>query len=119
LVKDDSYVLAKRIAEYSLSKKAKDVCLMDLRNLSSVTDYFIICHGESDVQVKAIADAILEGLKREGVRVWHREGYDYLRWILLDYVDVVVHIFQRETREFYGLERLWGDAKTENFQDDE
>lgn len=114
---EDSYVLAKRIVEYSLSKKAGDVCLLNLRDLTGVTDYFIVCHGESDVQVKAISDAITEGLKDEGVRYWHREGYEYLHWVLLDYVDVVVHIFLKNEREFYGLERLWGDAEVEIFSE--
>lgn len=115
MVEGDSYELARRIVEYSQSKKAQDVCLMNLRNLSSVTDYFIVCHGESDVQVKAITNAIIDGLAKEGVKVWHREGYEYLHWVLLDYIDVVVHIFQKETRQFYGLERLWGDAEIETF----
>ena len=92
--------------------------MVDLRRLSSVTDYFVICHGDSDVQVKAISDAIVEGMEREGVRVWHREGYEYRNWVLLDYVDVVVHIFQKETRRFYGLERLWGDAVLETVEDE-
>lgn len=112
---EDSYTLAKRIVEHSLSKKAQDVCLLNLRDLTGVTDYFIVCHGESDVQVKAISDAITENLKDEGVKYWHREGYEYLHWVLLDYVDVVVHIFLKQERDFYGLERLWGDAEVEMF----
>ena len=115
---NDSYALAKKVVEYSLTKKAQDVCLMDLRKVSGVTDFFVVCHGESDVQVKAIADAVVEGLEEEGVRVWHREGYGYLNWVLLDYVDVVVHIFQKDVRQFYGLERLWGDAEMEMFADE-
>jgi ribosome-associated protein len=114
-VTEDSYTLAKRIVEYSLSKKAQDVCLLNLRDLTGVTDYFIVCHGESDVQVKAISDAITDNLKDEGVKYWHREGYEYLHWVLLDYVDVVVHIFLKQERDFYGLERLWGDAEVEMF----
>lgn len=110
---DDPNALAMRIAEYSLTKKAQDVCLMDLRGLSSVTDFFLVCHGDSDLQVKAIADAIVDGMKGEGMRPWHKEGYDHLNWVILDYVDVVVHVFRREAREFYGLERLWGDAEME------
>ncbi len=117
MIETDSYHLARRIVEYSLTKKAQDVCLMDLRGLSSMTDHFIICHGESDVQVKAIADAIVEGMGKEGVKVWHIEGYEYLNWVLLDYVDVVVHIFRKEARKFYNLERLWGDAKMEVFSE--
>ncbi|MFH1940868.1 MAG: ribosome silencing factor [bacterium] len=118
MAESTSLGLARRIVEHSLSKKAQDVCLMDLQGLGSVTDYFIVCHGESDVQVKAIANAIIEGMEEEGVRVWHKEGYEYLNWVLLDYVDVVVHIFQKEIRRFYGLERLWGDATLETFQDE-
>lgn len=115
MAEGDSYKLARQIIEYSLTKKAKDVCLMDLRNLSSVTDFFIVCHGESNVQVKAIANAVVDGMGEEGIKVWHKEGYEYCNWVLLDYVDVVVHIFREETRKFYGLERLWGDSKIENF----
>ncbi len=114
---NDSYALAKRVVAYTQTKKAQDVCLMDLKDLSGMTDYFVICHGESDVQVKAIADAVVEGLEKEGVRVWHREGYEYLNWVLLDYVDVVVHVFQKDVRQFYGLERLWGDAEMETFKE--
>jgi ribosome-associated protein len=116
-VTEDSYALARRVVDYSLTKKAQDVSVMDLRPLTSVTDYFVVCHGESDVQVKAITDAITDGLREEGVRYWHREGYEYLHWVLLDYVDVVVHIFQKDERTFYGLERLWGDAETETYSE--
>lgn len=84
--------------------------ILDFTQLAAVCDYFVICHGDSDVQVKAIADAILEGLDREGMPVWHLEGYAARTWILLDYVDVVVHVFHRETRGFYRLEDLWADA---------
>jgi len=84
---------------------------MDLRGLTTITDFFVICSGDSDTQVKAIADAIEEGLKKENICYWHKEGYENLRWVLLDYVDVVVHVFQRDVREYYSLETLWGDAK--------
>jgi ribosome-associated protein len=114
---EDPYKIARRIVEHSLTKKAQNVCLMDIRNLSNVADYFIICHGESDVQVKAITDAVVEGMENEGIKAWHREGYEYLHWVLLDYIDVVVHIFHKETRQFYGLERLWGDAEIETFSE--
>ena len=107
--------LASQISQIALSKKALDIRIMNLQKLSSVTDYFVICHGESEAQVKAIADAILDETGQQGVRMWLREGYQHLHWVLLDYVDVVVHIFQEEERQFYGLERLWGDAKQEKF----
>ena len=115
MTEDSSYALAQKIAEYSLTKKAQDVCLLDLRPLNTVADFFVVCHGESNVQVKAIADAVADGLQKEGIRYWHREGYEYLHWVLLDYVDVVLHVFQEKERAFYGLERLWGDAETETF----
>jgi len=110
---DASSKLARRAAELALSKKAQDVVILDLRGLSAVTDFFVICSGLSDTHVRAIADAVEEGLKREGSRKWHVEGYSHRRWVLLDYVDVVVHVFHHKTREFYLLERLWGDAKVE------
>jgi ribosome-associated protein len=109
--------MARRIAELALSKKARDIRLLNLSGLSDIADYFIICHGESDVQVKAITEAIEEGMRDSGHSVWHKEGYAFLRWVLLDYVDVVAHVFLKETREFYGLERIWGDAKTETVED--
>jgi len=115
----EARTLAKKMINYSLLKKAKDVCLLNMSRLSSMADFFIICHGDSDVQVKAIVDSIMEGMESEGVKAWHREGYSYLNWVLLDYVDVVVHVFQKEARKFYGLERLWGDAEIEKFGTEE
>jgi ribosome-associated protein len=102
--------LARRAAELAHEKKAEDLVLLDLRPLGAVTDFFLLASGHSETQVKAIADHILETLGREGVDPWHREGVENRRWILLDYVDVVVHVFHHETREYYLLERLWGDA---------
>lgn len=105
-----SEMLANFSTKLALSKKAEDILVLDVRNVTTVTDYFVICSGNSDTQIKAIADAIIEGLEEENVKAWHIEGYSSLRWVLLDFVDIVVHIFQKETRDFYGLERLWGDA---------
>ena len=102
---------AKDAAELALSKKAQDVLILDLRNISAVADFFVICSGTSDVQVKAIAEAVEEGLKKSGVTPWHTEGYAARRWVLLDFVDVVVHVFHAKAREYYMLERLWDDAK--------
>jgi len=99
--------------EIAISKKASDVKILDLRGLTTIADFFVICSADVDVHVKAISDAIVEGLEKNSVKVWHVEGYPALRWVLLDYVDVVVHIFDREARQFYGLERLWGDAAVE------
>jgi ribosome-associated protein len=107
-----------RVAEYALSKKAENVLTMDLRGLTSTCDFFVIASGTSDVQVKAIADAVKNGLSDEGEKPWHVEGYEGKRWVLLDYVDVVVHVFDEETRDYYQLERLWGDAKFRTFEDE-
>lgn len=102
----------------ALEKKALDIQILDLRKLTTITDYFVICHGESTTQVRAICDHIQEKLEDEGIKVWHREGYENASWVLLDYVDVVTHIFLTETREFYSLERLWGDAPVKKVQDE-
>ena len=109
---------ARRAAELALTKKAENVISMELKGLTSTCDYFVICNGTSDIQVKAISDAIADGLTEEGEKPWHIEGTEGKRWILLDYVDVVVHVFDEETRDYYQLERLWGDAKTVEFADE-
>lgn len=110
--------LARKIARLALTKKASDVTIMDLRKLTDVADFFVVCSADSDVQVKAIADAVAEGTERLGTQPWHSEGLSHRQWILLDYVDVVIHIFHREMRAFYGLEKLWGDAKSEIVTDE-
>lgn len=107
--------LAKRVIKFALAKKAEDVLLLDLRKISPVADFFVICSGASDTQVKAITDSVIEGCRKTGVEIYHVEGYDSLRWVLIDLVDVVLHIFQPEVRDYYQLERLWGDAPTEKF----
>jgi ribosome-associated protein len=96
-----------------LEKKGFDIVIMDLRGLlGSIANYFIICSGNSDTQTKAIADSIEETVKKNlGEKVWHSEGKAKGEWILLDYIDVIVHIFLPNSREFYKLEDLWGDAK--------
>lgn len=98
------------VLEGAAEKKAEDPISLDLRKISSFTDCFIILSGNQIRQTQAICDAILERLAAEGTRPRHVEGYDHGEWILIDLSDLVVHIFVRETREFYGLERLWGDA---------
>lgn len=100
-------------AKLALVRKAEEVLILDLTSVSPVCDFFVVCHGDSEVQVKAIADSILEGLGREGIGVWHTEGYAGRSWILLDYVDFVVHVFHRDTRLYYQLEDLWADAPRE------
>lgn len=92
-------------------KKAEEVAVLDLRKADGFTDFFVICSGTNPRQVRAIADGVVEALRLEDVRPAHVEGYDRSEWILLDYFDFVVHIFAPETRLFYGLERLWGNAE--------
>lgn len=106
----DSSLLAKKITDLIFNKKGYNVKILDLRKLTTITDYFVICSGDSDTQVRAVADEIDKQLRDEGIRPWHTEGYQASNWILIDFVDVVVHIFKKETREFYNLEKLWGDA---------
>jgi len=92
-------------------KKAIDLAVLDLRKAAGFTDYFVICSGQNPRQVRAIADAVTETLAAHGARPAHVEGYDRSEWVLLDYFDFIVHIFAPETRMFYGLERLWGNAE--------
>lgn len=111
--------VAEHAAELMLEKKAKDVVILDLRGLSGATDYFVIGSAETEVQVKAISESVVAGLEDSGNRIYHLEGFSERRWVLLDCIDVVVHIFLEELREFYGLERLWGDAPLEKRIDKE
>jgi ribosome-associated protein len=111
--------LAYLAGEFALEKKAFDVKILDLRKLSSVCDFFVICSANVEVHAKAIADWIMESLQKRGINFWHNEGYQACRWILLDYVDVVIHIFLPQVREFYALEKLWGDAKIEELSEEE
>lgn len=106
----DSYKLANKVTDLIFRKKGYDVKILDLRNLTTITDYFVLCSGDSDTQVKAIADEVDKGLRDEGINPWHKEGYKALNWILIDFVDVVVHVFKKDIRDYYNLEKLWGDA---------
>jgi ribosome-associated protein len=108
--------IARAAGKYALDKNGLDIKILDLRKLSDVADYFVICSGTVDIHVKAIADNIVDKMKERGVRVWHREGYQALNWVLLDYVSVVVHVFRPEVRERYALEKLWGDAPIESVE---
>jgi ribosome-associated protein len=92
-------------------KKARDIIVLDMRGISSITDYFVICSGTSDRHVKAISGAVVADLSGEGARCYHGEGWADARWIVLDFGDTIVHVFQDEARSYYGLERLWGDAR--------
>lgn len=105
--------LSKIIVKGMEEKKASDIVVMDLREINnSVSDFFVICSGSSDTQIEAISDAIEEEVyKSNKERPWRSEGKNSCQWVLVDYVDVVAHIFLNNKREFYGLEELWGDAK--------
>ncbi len=113
-----SKVLSDWVVEGMLEKKALDVVMLDLKNVKhAIADYFIVCSGNSDTQIDAISDSIEEQVhKNLGVNPWKREGRENKEWILLDYVDVVAHIFNKEKREFFGLEELWGDAKVKRIE---
>ena len=107
----ESRDLAITAAEAALKKKATDVTILDVSGLTVIADHFVICSGESTTQVKAIAGFIEEELARKRVKPLGVEGAAYSHWILLDYGDVIVHIFEKETRAYYNLEKLWMDAK--------
>jgi ribosome-associated protein len=99
------------VVRAALDKKALDVVVLDLRNTPAFTDFFVLCSGQNHRQVKAIADAVEEALRASKVRPSHIEGYERAEWVLMDYFDFIVHVFAPQTREFYSLERLWGDAE--------
>ena len=99
--------------------KAEDIVLLDLRKLSPIADFFVVCSGVGETHVKAISDAVREGLAAgdEPAKAWHVEGYETLRWVLLDYIDAVIHVFHPAARDYYALERLWGDARATELKD--
>ena len=103
--------LAKLCRKVALNKKAEDALILDVRGISNVADYFFICNGTSEPHLKAIATEIETRVREEGIRPQHREGFPPSRWIVIDYNDVLVHIFHPELRQRYALEQLWGDAK--------
>jgi ribosome-associated protein len=105
-----SQEIAEKAALSMLAKNAADVMIIDLRGLSSITDYFVIGTAGSEPQIKAVVEQVTGDLKERDTAPWHTEGRQSWRWVLLDYVDVVIHVFRAEVRAFYGLERLWGDA---------
>ncbi len=109
----ESEDLTRLIIEGMEDTKAKNIMILDLQDIEhAITNYFVICHGSSKPQLEAIADAITaKTVKNLKAKPWHKEGFENAEWILLDYVDVVVHIFREDRREFYQLEKLWADAK--------
>lgn len=105
-----------RAGELAVDRKGREAVLLDLRRVSDATDYFLIVNGTSDLHVRSIAEHIIDELKRDGIRPSHIEGLRGGRWVLIDYIDFVVHIFHPAAREFYQLERLWGDAPAHSLE---
>ncbi len=109
--------MSRAICAAASDKKARDIVVMDMKNLMSSTDYFMVCSAPTATQVRAIADNIEEKMDEAGIHFNHKEGYREGEWILLDYGDVVAHIFRQEAREYYALERLWGEAPLTPYED--
>ncbi len=116
--KTESDILAETIVDSIQEKKGKEIVSLKLKKIpNAVCDYFIICHGTSKIQVEAIAESVEEEVKKAfGYNPWHKEGFENAEWILLDYIAVVVHIFQENTRAFYNLEDLWADAEIKHIK---
>jgi ribosome-associated protein len=109
-IEDDPEVRARFIAEVAYSIKAEDITVLDLRGLTIIADFFLICTGNSSIQIRAIADRIEEKMREQGFRKLRVEGYQEASWILVDFGDVVIHVMAAEQREFYQLEKFWADA---------
>ena len=105
----------KKILDLAIEKKASNLIAFDVRKLSSITDFFVICHGDSEPHVKAIADNIRKGTS---LKPKYIEGFENQSWILIDYFDVIIHVFKNETRQYYNIEKLWDDAPTKKYQDE-
>lgn len=114
----DSQEMVETITEALLSRKGKDITVLDVSELTTLTDFFVVCHGTSDVQIKALADAVEEDMReRMGERAWKKEGLQGRSWVILDFVNIVVHVMSKEKRDFYGIERMWNDAKVTYLKD--
>ena len=103
--------LTLKIGDLILDKKGYDINILDVRGLTTLTDFFIVCSSDSGPQTKAIVEHIEDELKKEKVRPWHIEGKEQLEWVLIDYIHIVVNVFNKEMREYYNIERLWSDAE--------
>lgn len=108
--------LANEIAKFAIDKKAENVISINVEKLTSFTDQFVICSADTDIQVKAIADTIRKSTNHKPVRI---EGYEQLNWVLLDYIDVIVHVFKTTERNYYNIEKLWGDAPKIEYNDED
>ena len=106
-----STTLIKKITSLIQDKKGYDIKIIDLKGISSLTDFFIICSSDSDPQTRAITNHIKKELSKDKIKPFQVEGLDHMEWVLMDYFDIVVHVFKKETRDFYDIERLWADAK--------
>lgn len=114
----DSQKLIEAISEGLLDKKAEEITILDVHELTTLADKFVICHASTDVQIKAIADSVVKQTKEQlNEKPWKEEGRDSRRWVILDYVNVVVHIFKKELREYYALEKMWNDAEVIKVED--
>jgi ribosome-associated protein len=110
---------ALKAAHYALEKKATDIHVLDLKGITTMTDYFIVATGSSERQVKAIAENVISEMRdREGVGAWRSEGWDSLQWVIIDFVDFVVHVFHPTARLYYNIERLWADAPMTEVKDE-
>ncbi|MFQ6610433.1 MAG: ribosome silencing factor [Fidelibacterota bacterium] len=116
--KDITESIAKKISWLMLEKKASDVKILDVREVTPITNFFINCTSGSPQQTKAISDHIEDELRKEGAKPWHIEGLENLEWVLMDYVNIVVNIFSKKFRDYYNLERLWGDAVITEVEDE-
>ena len=116
----DSDKLIEVIGEALLDRKAEDITVLDVHELTTLADKFVICHANTDVQIKAIADNVNKETKEQlNETAWKEEGRETRRWVILDYVNVVVHIFKKELREYYALERMWNDAPVRKIEDNQ
>jgi len=114
---ETNQLIALAAAEFAIEKKATDVKILDVRDITSLTDYFVLCSGSSALQVKAIAENVLTKMRERGIKPWKSEGWGANEWIIVDFVDVVVHVFSETARSFYHLERLWSDAPQQSVLD--
>lgn len=112
----ESKKLVEKIVSLMEEKKARDISIINIENITEIADYFVICSGTSTTHIKSIADEVDSKLGEIGLHAYHKEGYETARWILLDYADVVIHVFHQEDRGFYNLERLWSDGVMTNIR---
>lgn len=106
------------ITDALLERKGQNIVLLDVSELTTLTEYFVVCHGTSDTQIKALADNVMAKAKEElNEKVWKREGFEGRTWIILDFVNIVVHVMSEQKRDFYGIERMWNDADLTRIED--